>query len=179
MTYSSSVPLDSDHDTETTSLEDTPILGPKWIKLPALTFGFIGVSALWSTEMSYGASPRNLEFCVTHILELCSFAIFVISGFVKIPHGHRVHRGPVVRSHCSAARWYGRQPRHPIAFVLKFSNPGVLADNSKSRFGRRRPFMIGGAIVTAAATVLFGFTRPVAGMFSEEGSRLVRSQFYM
>ena len=35
--------------------------------------------------------------------------------------------------------------------------------------------MTGGAIVTAAATVLFGFARPVAGMFSEEGSRLVRS----
>ena len=33
--------------------------------------------------------------------------------------------------------------------------------------------MIGGAIVTAAATVLFGFTRPVAGIFSEEGSGLV------
>jgi hypothetical protein len=33
--------------------------------------------------------------------------------------------------------------------------------------------MIGGAIITAAATILFGFTRPVAGVFSEEGSRLV------
>ena len=30
--------------------------------------------------------------------------------------------------------------------------------------------MIGGAIVIAATTVLFGLTRPVAGMFSEEGS---------
>ena len=30
--------------------------------------------------------------------------------------------------------------------------------------------MIGGAIVTAPATVLFRLTRPVAGMFSEEGS---------
>ena len=59
--------------------------------------------------------------------------------------------------------------------VLKLFSAGVLADNSKSRFGRRRPFMIGGAIATAAATVLFGFTRPVAGMFSEEGSRLVRA----
>ena len=35
--------------------------------------------------------------------------------------------------------------------------------------------MIGGAIITAAATILFGFTRPVAGMFSEEGSGLVRA----
>lgn len=33
--------------------------------------------------------------------------------------------------------------------------------------------MIGGAIITAVATLLFGFTRPVAGVFSEEGSRLV------
>ena len=33
--------------------------------------------------------------------------------------------------------------------------------------------MIGGAVVTALATVLFGFTRPVAGIFSEEGSGLV------
>jgi hypothetical protein len=33
--------------------------------------------------------------------------------------------------------------------------------------------MIGGAILTAAATVLFGFARPVAGAFSEEGSGLV------
>lgn len=33
--------------------------------------------------------------------------------------------------------------------------------------------MIGGAIITAVATILFGFTRPVAGVFSEEGSRLV------
>lgn len=33
--------------------------------------------------------------------------------------------------------------------------------------------MIGGAIITAVATILFGFTRPVAGVFSEEGSGLV------
>ena len=33
--------------------------------------------------------------------------------------------------------------------------------------------MIGGAVIAAFATVLFGFTRPVAGIFSEEGSGLV------
>ena len=33
--------------------------------------------------------------------------------------------------------------------------------------------MIGGAIITAVATLLLGFTRPVAGVFSEDGSRLV------
>ena len=64
MTGSSFIPLDSDHDTGTASLEDTPILGPKWIKLPALTIGFIGLQALWSVEMSYGASSRE---CGLHI----------------------------------------------------------------------------------------------------------------
>ena len=53
---------------------------------------------------------------------------------------------------------------------------GVLAGNSKSRLGGWYPFMIGGAIVTAATTTPFGFTRPVVGMFSEEGSRLLRAQ---
>ena len=33
--------------------------------------------------------------------------------------------------------------------------------------------MIGGALVTVVATLLFGFARPVAGVFSGEGSRLV------
>ena len=33
--------------------------------------------------------------------------------------------------------------------------------------------MIGGALVTAVATLLFGFARPVAGVFSGEGSKLV------
>ena len=69
MTGSSFVPLDSGHDTGAASLEDTPILGPKWIKLPALTFGFIGLQALWSVEMSYGMPPRELGFYTTYLLE--------------------------------------------------------------------------------------------------------------
>ena len=62
MTGSSFIQLDSGHDTGTFSLEDTPILGPKWIKLPALTLGFIGLQALWSVEMSYGAWTSELWF---------------------------------------------------------------------------------------------------------------------
>ena len=60
MTGSSFIQLDSGHDIGTVSLEDTPILGPKWIKLPALTLGFIGLQALWSVEMSYGARTSEL-----------------------------------------------------------------------------------------------------------------------
>jgi len=173
MTGPSFIQLDSGHDTGATSLEDTPILGPKWIKLPALTVGFVGLQALWSVEMSYGATTSKPEpihhFYPNHV----SFTVPTISGAVKIPHGDRVSRRAVIWPHRSATRRYSRQSRRSTTSVLKSRNAGVLADNSKSRFGRRRPFMIGGAIITAVATLLFGFTRPVAGIFSEEGSGLV------
>jgi hypothetical protein len=71
MTGPSFIPLDSDHDAGAASLEDTPILGPKWIKLPALTVGFIGLQALWSVEMSYGAPPTELKLCATHLPDSC------------------------------------------------------------------------------------------------------------
>ncbi|KAF9644299.1 MFS general substrate transporter [Thelephora ganbajun] len=138
MTGPSFIQLDSDHDTGATSLKDTPILGPKWIKLPALTVGFIGLQALWSVEMSY-ASPYLLSLGLSKPL----MAIVFIAG--------------------------------PLSGLIVQPLVGVLADNSKSRFGRRRPFMIGGAIITAVATILFGFTRPVAAIFSKEESGLHRA----
>ena len=179
MTGSSFLPLDSGHDTGTASLEDTPIIGPRWTKLPALTLGFIGLQALWSVEMSYGALTSELQFHAACSSNFVSFAVFAISGDIKITHGHCVRRGAIVRSYRSTSRWYRRHSHHRTTSALKLFNTGVLADNSTSRFGRRRPFMIGGAIVTAIATILFGFTRPVAGVFSEEGSELVRAQLQL
>lgn len=138
MTGSSFLPLDSGHDTGTASLEDTPIIGPRWTKLPALTLGFIGLQALWSVEMSY-ASPYLLSLGISK----SHMAIVFVAG--------------------------------PLSGLIVQPLVGVLADSSTSRFGRRRPFMIGGAIMTTIATILFGFTRPVAGIFSEEGSELYNS----
>ena len=30
------------------------ILGPRWLQLPAITIGLLGVQVFWSVEMSYG-----------------------------------------------------------------------------------------------------------------------------
>jgi len=54
---------------------------------------------------------------------------------------------------------------------------GVLADHSKSRFGRRRPFIVTGAALCCAATLLFGYARPVASLFTSPGSSSVRASF--
>ncbi|KAI4241017.1 MAG: hypothetical protein L6R40_004765 [Gallowayella cf. fulva] len=45
---------------------------------------------------------------------------------------------------------------------------GVLADNSKSKYGRRRPFMIGGAIVVSMGLLVLGWTAEIVGLFIPE-----------
>ena len=173
MTGPSFVQLDSGRDTGATSLEGVPIIGPKWTKLPALTIGFFGVQALWSVEMSYGAPTSELE-PIHHIYtNHTSSPIPTFPGAIKIPHGHRLSRRAIIRSYRFASRRYGRRSRRSTTSILKPYNPGVLSDNSKSRFGRRRPFMIGGAAITALAITLLGFSRPVAGVFTENGSEVV------
>ena len=46
------------------------------------------------------------------------------------------------------------------------NNSGVLADNSTSRFGRRRPYMMLGTAICMSAMLLLGFTRAVASIFT-------------
>lgn len=43
---------------------------------------------------------------------------------------------------------------------------GALADQSTSRFGRRRPYIMLGSLICGAAMVLLGFTRYFAGWFT-------------
>lgn len=45
---------------------------------------------------------------------------------------------------------------------------GVIADKSKSRWGRRRPFMLGGSLIVAASLFLLGWTSEVVGIFVKD-----------
>lgn len=54
----------------------------------------------------------------------------------------------------------------PLSGLIMQPLIGVLADNSTSRFGRRRPYMLLGSLVCAFAMLLLGFTRPVASVFT-------------
>jgi len=46
---------------------------------------------------------------------------------------------------------------------------GAIADRSTSKYGRRRPFMVGGAIITGVCLFLLGWTSEVVGLFIPEG----------
>lgn len=45
---------DGDEDEDTQWAGVAKILGPKWLQLPLLTIGLLGVQILWSVEMSNG-----------------------------------------------------------------------------------------------------------------------------
>ncbi|EPS95433.1 hypothetical protein FOMPIDRAFT_1054159 [Fomitopsis schrenkii] len=109
------------------------VLGPRWLQLPALTIGLLGVQMFWSIEMSYG-TPYLLSLGLSKSAVATVFLAGPISGLVVQP-------------------------------LI-----GILADNSKSRFGRRRPYMFVGTCICVIAMLLLGFTRPFASIFTPSGS---------
>ncbi|KAH7882867.1 major facilitator superfamily domain-containing protein [Phlebopus sp. FC_14] len=58
----------------------------------------------------------------------------------------------------------------PLAGLIVQPMIGILADNSTSRFGRRRPLILAGTFLCCLATLLLGFTRPVASIFISPNS---------
>ncbi|OCH90826.1 MFS general substrate transporter [Obba rivulosa] len=58
----------------------------------------------------------------------------------------------------------------PLSGLIVQPLIGVLADNSKSRFGRRRPYILASASICVLAMLLLGFTRPFASIFTRSGS---------
>ncbi|KAF7342237.1 hypothetical protein MVEN_01811700 [Mycena venus] len=109
------------------------ILGPRWMHLPTLTIGLLGVQILWSVEMSY-APPYLLSLG----LHKPSMAIVFLAG--------------------------------PLSGLFVQPLIGVLADNSTSRWGRRRPYMLAGCAICAASMLLLGYTREVAAVFTGRGN---------
>lgn len=62
----------------------------------------------------------------------------------------------------------------PLSGLIVQPLIGVLADHSKSRFGRRRPYMLGGSLICVGAIILLGFTRWFSGIFTASETRAVR-----
>lgn len=49
----------------------------------------------------------------------------------------------------------------PLSGLIMAPLVGAIADRSRSRWGRRRPFMIGGALVVTACLLLLGWAKEV------------------
>jgi solute carrier family 45 protein 1/2/4 len=60
----------------------------------------------------------------------------------------------------------------PLSGLIMQPVVGILADRSRSRWGRRRPFMIGGALAVAACFLLLGWTSEIVGIFIQDAERV-------
>jgi solute carrier family 45 protein 1/2/4 len=56
----------------------------------------------------------------------------------------------------------------PLSGLIMQPVVGVIADRSTSRYGRRRPFMVGCTILTSLFLLLLGWTKEVVGLFAIE-----------
>jgi solute carrier family 45, member 1/2/4 len=52
----------------------------------------------------------------------------------------------------------------PLSGLVMQPVVGVVADRSRSRWGRRRPFMVGGAAVVCGALLVLGWTKEIVGL---------------
>ncbi|EAW09442.1 putative sucrose transporter [Aspergillus clavatus NRRL 1] len=48
---------------------------------------------------------------------------------------------------------------------------GVIADRSRSKWGRRRPFMIGGSVLVALCLIVLGWTTEIVSLFVKDAER--------
>jgi solute carrier family 45 protein 1/2/4 len=56
----------------------------------------------------------------------------------------------------------------PLSGLIMQPIIGVLADRSKSKYGRRRPFMVIGSVVVAGCLLVLGWAKEIVGHFVEE-----------
>ena len=58
----------------------------------------------------------------------------------------------------------------PLSGLIMQPVVGALTDNSKSKWGRRRPFMVGGTVFVALCLILLGWTSEFVGLFVSDPS---------
>src|SRR5277367_3224495 len=53
----------------------------------------------------------------------------------------------------------------PLSGLIMQPIVGVIADRSKSKHGRRRPFMMIGSLIVAVCLIILGWTKEIVGIF--------------
>lgn len=95
-----------DHDNGTHLAGESRILGPKWLQLPALSIGLLGVQMLWSVEMSYGMHTY-VFLSLLDVHTYCRNTVPIISGTFKVCRVYGLLSWPHIRSSSPTSHWYG------------------------------------------------------------------------
>ncbi|GBC03127.1 hypothetical protein RclHR1_00050035 [Rhizophagus clarus] len=63
----------------------------------------------------------------------------------------------------------------PLSGLVMQPIVGLLSDNSTSRFGRRRPFLLAGGFAVVGSFICIGWTQDIVNLFFENGSSIATS----
>lgn len=103
------------------------ILGPKWLQLPALTIGLLGVQLMWSVEMAYGepCASRSHGFGFWR----CNSSVEETLGWTGVSEDVQFMQSPACRwqFHAFDRRLSSRGPNMLTSFI-RFAVP----DNSRT-----------------------------------------------
>lgn len=137
---------------------------PQWLRFLVLTISFLGLQLVWSCEMAQ-ASPYLLSLGVSK----SHMAIVFLAGeFARLTDG-----APPLSFRDARADSLTPGRAGPLSGLIVQPVVGVLSDGCRSFLGRRRPFIIGGCIVSSLAVLLLGWAKEVAGLVAESGGAIV------
>lgn len=64
----------------------------------------------------------------------------------------------------------------PLSGLIIQPLVGMMSDQSRSKYGRRRPFMLGGAAAVGICYLLLGWAKEIAGWFADD-AKTVRALY--
>jgi solute carrier family 45 protein 1/2/4 len=64
----------------------------------------------------------------------------------------------------------------PLSGLIMQPIVGIMADKSTSKWGRRRPVMVGGTVIVSICLLILGWTKEIIAAFIEEGELVGQSQ---
>lgn len=130
------------------------MLSPLWMT----TWSFFGLQLVWSCEMAQGRFSTFTHLALHTRLTMIWHSLaspFLLSLGVS-------------KSMMAVVFVAG-----PLSGLLAQPLVGVLSDSCKSKFGRRRPFIFGGVVVSSISVMLLGWAKEVASLFANEGGTAV------
>lgn len=64
----------------------------------------------------------------------------------------------------------------PLSGLIMQPIVGIMADKSTSKWGRRRPVMVGGTVIVSICLLILGWTKEIVATFVEEGELVGQAQ---
>lgn len=79
------------------------VSGPKWLEMPILTVGMLGLQIVWSVEMSYGEDSHTDLGKMHGLYTWSSFPVSTVLGTIQVSHVYRLYCWPPLWFDCSAS----------------------------------------------------------------------------